>query len=690
MIPIKVDSSLPTTIGKNSTESIVEWFDQHKQSFYILGGSYLPNQQMMEELFYRSIVKVHKELPRFNNETSFDRWVTSIFINICRDLSHNRSLPDSEERESRSDILKSLNQLNQTEREAILLTYVKEFGNKEVAWLLQISVDKVKELLFSGIQSLRKEMGYDSAFRGCNEYHKYYIDYLEREMDRSKKIEFEKHIYHCQNCQEDLATFRDVMFSMLNLTEVVEDFHVPSDFMENIKVRLAEIQKRKQQKNKKRKQFGLILGSLLTIIMAIGFFTGVFSELYYTWTEDDQELLAFLQQDLGDRLNLEAESNGVIIRIKGAVADEVQTLVFYEIEDTKKDNQYMMDFHNGVFVTNDYEILNRETFPRYYPPNLDSEINKESKNVYQGKLSLLPLSKDSATIKLNITKVQKLIRESFEQNNFGAYGNLEYETGEWNFEIPVTKQPSIEYALDQETKVEGIPVYFEKLKMAPTATILQYTLKSEQLEKRIEGLNFSHLEVNNKKVKADRYGSTFLHGNMINMTFQTYFDSIYGEKPKKINVQFENVFLTFNEQKTVILDASKEYPQTFEYAGSTISIDRVEIGQPSKVVISNHEIKNRAYQSLHFNIIGEGDNGVGSMEMDSEGVIVDKNGKVYDMNEIPVAYEEIEQPRHFDTVQRIGLHSDVAGESIIPNRLEIYGYNAIKYLDDVVKISLKE
>ena len=87
MIPAKIDSISITTIRGKGVESIVGWFDQHKQSFYILGLSYVRNQQQMEELFYRSIVKVHKELPRFKRETSFEMWVTSIFIHICRELS---------------------------------------------------------------------------------------------------------------------------------------------------------------------------------------------------------------------------------------------------------------------------------------------------------------------------------------------------------------------------------------------------------------------------------------------------------------------------------------------------------------------------------------------------------------------------------------------------------------------------
>lgn len=689
MIPVKVDSKANTSINKKSMDTIVDWFDQHNQSFYILGSSYLPDQRLVEELFYQSIVKVHKELRRFKSETSFETWVSSIFIHICRELSIDKSLQASEDSELRQELFKSLNQLNQNEREAMLLTYVKGFSHQEVAQLLQVSVEKIKELLFSVIQSLRKELDYSSAFNGCKEYHKYYIDYLERDMERSKKIDFEVHIYHCQDCQEDLATFRDVMLTLLNLTDRMKDFLVPTDFMENVKARLAEEEKRRQQKNKKRKKIAIVFAGVFALLIGIGLFTGVFSKLYYTWTEDDKELLAFLQQDLGEKLNLEAESNGVKIKIKGAVADEIQTLVFYEIEHTQEDNQYVMDYHDGISVENEYVIMNRETFPRYYPPDLESEINKEEKNVYHGKISLLPLTEENGTIKLRITKIHKLIREASNQNGFIGYDGMEYETGEWNFEIPVTKEPSIEYTLDKETVVEGIPIRFDKLTIAPTATILQYGISNELQKKRIDALNFDHIEVNNKKVKPDMFGSSFSHQNMNWNTFQTHFGPLIGEKPKEVNIQYESVHLSFEDKKTIELDSNQEYPQTFDYAGSTISIDKVEAGQPSKVIISNHETKNRAYESFHFNIVGENQDETSPMEMSTEGVLVDKNGKEYDLNQNPVVFNEIEQPRYYITVQNIVLRGNKEGEEVIPQRLDIYGYNTVEYLEDVVKISLE-
>jgi hypothetical protein len=49
-------------------------------------------------------------------------------------------------------------------------------------------------------------------------------------------------------------------------------------------------------------------------------------------------------------------------------------------------------------------------------------------------------------------------------------------------------------------------------------------------------------------------------------------------------------------------------------------------GRLSKVVICKHEIKNRAYDALSFNIVGEDENDPITTEMDFEGVLVDKMG----------------------------------------------------------------
>lgn len=684
MVPA-MDSITIATLQEKGIDSVVDWFERHQQSFYALGWFYLRNQQQLEELFYRSITRVHKELPRFKNDTSFQLWTASIFIDVCRELTKDEVTLASGEEAAHQDLFKALDQLPGKEKEAIILTYGTGFSRGEAAHILQVSADKMKDLQFSGTQSVRKHLYITTTFNGCQEYQKNYIDYLEKRMQRPEKIEFEIHLYECGKCQEDLAAFQDVTL-MLNHSEWMNDLPVPEDFIAKIKERLTEKENQRKQKIKKRKNIALVLTSVFAFVIGIGFFTGAFANVYYAWTEEDEQLRSFLQNDLGERLNLEAESDGVKIKIKGVVADDYQTLVFYEIEDLNEDKQYLMNFEDGLFIENEFEIMKQDLYPRYQLPDLKAEMNQKEKNVYHGKVGLRPLEKESGVIKLNIERIQELVPDGHEARLGFGYRSNGFKAGEWKFEIPVTKQPSIEYELNEQTEIEGIPVRLDTLIIAPTATLLQYGIPMGGQEKRIDRIHFGDLEVNNVKVKPDQFGGgyNYLQPEQNWQILQMYYDPVYGEEPKDVVVQFESAYFSFEEYKSIELDVNQSYPQTFEYAGSTISIDKVEIGQPTTIVISNHEVENREFETLHLNVVGENEHEPISMGMSTEGVIVDKDGVQYDMNSSTFDYEKIEQPRHFATVHTLILD----GDEVIPKRLDVYGYNSMEYLDDTVKISL--
>lgn len=688
MVPAKEDF-----IRGKSIESILDWFDDRKESYYTLGWVYLREQSRMEELFYRTIRQVHRELPRYKRNESFEMWVTSIFLGHCRELARERENEATSDvfgaldllKDDQSDVLDALDQLKDEEMDAVLLVYVRGFSQEEAAHILRVSVEKLKLLLFSEVQSARNQL-YGSSYHGCGEYHKNYLDYLERSMARPEKIEFEKHIYHCPDCQGDLATFQDTTITIMDQAKLKSDLCEEPDFMEKVKKRLNEQDNHKQRNNKRRIRLALVVASLFAFLIGIGFFTGAFTYAYYGWTEENEQLRAFLQQDLGQRVKLEAKSNGVKIKITGVVADDVQTLVFYKIEDTEKDHQYVMSYHDGVTVENESEILNPEKFPRFQLPDLKAEMNKEEKNVFYGNVALPPLLKEEETISLRITNLAELSQDPSAPIGMG-FRSGGVKRGDWQFDVPVSKQPSKEIALDEKTEIEGIPVRFKKLTLSPTATVLEYDIKIGEPGKRIDYVQFGDLEVNNKKVKADPYGNGFTYSDQDDnwSSFQTLFDSLYGKKPKELTVQFLSAYFTIEDEKSVALDVNQGYPQTFDYAGSTISIDKVEVGNPTTVVISDREIENREYESMHFTIVGENENEPMSMEMNSEGIIVDRNGKQYDPLKDPIDFEKLEQPRHFATMQTFKLD----GDNVIPKRIDIFGYNTTKYLDERVKINLK-
>ncbi|MCA1055778.1 DUF4179 domain-containing protein [Rossellomorea aquimaris] len=689
MIPAKVHSDpfLISRIRERDMESIIGWFEEHQHSFYALARVYLTREQT-EELFFQAIQNIHEGLPRFNKETSFERWATSIFWNECRELSVVKQTGDLEEHGTGPDIYAALNGLNAEDKSAIALTYIKGLSIEEAARTLQVEEEKVKERLFSGVRTLRNELGYGQDFKGCKEYHPKYIDYLGRNLGRPEKVEFEMHIYHCADCQDDLATYQDVM---LTLTGIQGDIKAPADLMENVKSRLHEKEEKRRLKKKKRKRVGLAFAGIFALFLCTGFATGSFSNIYYSWTEEQEDLGTYLQQGLGERLNLEAESEGVKITIKSVIADDVQTLVFYEIEDTKKDNQYVLNVHEGVFVQNERELMNRDAYSGYKPPITPTDVHDE-KNIYQGQMSLLPLSKESGTVQLNIKKLQKLKKDPEHPDEFLPWGyeEMEFASGEWNFEIPVTKHDSTEYELKQETEVEGIPVRLEKLIIAPTATILQYSYKHELPDKRIDILSFDRIHAGDRTLKSDIYNISFVDapGQREWNRLQTQFESLYGEDIDEVTAQFGSIHMSVQDQTSIDLDVTKEYPQTFEYLGSTISIDKLEVGFPTEIIISNHELKDREFESLQFHVKGKDDYDSMAMGMNSEGVLVDKHGKEYDIRNTPFRYQEIEQPRYFQTVESFQLLNNETGEKVVPVSLEIEGYSTTKYVDDKIKLDL--
>ncbi|WP_080848361.1 DUF4179 domain-containing protein [Cytobacillus gottheilii] len=675
MIPAKTDKVQVSNMNESSLIKTLSWFEKQSQSLFNIAQCYFTDHQKIEEVFYQSILKVDKESSRFKRETSYEGWVTFNFIHKCQELAGegNSVKPEGAEK-----LITAIHHLKRQEKAAILLTYLKGISYDETAVLLQVNVDRLKTLLASGIKSIRETIGEGPEFQGCQEFIPHYLTYLDRDMERSEKVDFEIHLYHCQNCQEDLATFQDVMIMLADLPQ--KHMPPPAAIWRKIEERIEETEKQRQQKRKKRKKIGLITASIFTVIIAIGFITGIFASTYYALAEDDPELRYYLQENLGERLNLVAEDNGVKITIKSAIADEFQTLVYYEIEDLEEENQYALLYDDGVFVENEFQSLSGSIYPRYYPPDAESDLNKQEKNVYHGKLSLRPLIKDSATLNVSVRKLHRLTADGMIN-----YEHINTENGEWNFEIPLTKLPSTELALEGSAEIDGVEVSFNTLTAAPTSTVLQYTVNTQSMQ-NIYTYNIDHLEVDQTIIKPDIYGSYYNSTHNVNgtITFQSLFDPLLGVEAADMNIQLGSVHLSVSDQLTIPLDAIEGYPYTFEYAGSTISVDDVKVGNPTEIIISHQESVNRVYDNLHYQVVTESDADYTSMDMESEGVIIDKDGKVYDPSDLSIPFEELNQPRHINTVERTKYH----GENIVPTAIELYGYDSTKYLDDIVKVKI--
>ncbi|MCR8847897.1 DUF4179 domain-containing protein [Rossellomorea sp. SC111] len=658
-------------------ESIIARFQEEKHSFYALSRVYMHHQEV-EDLFYGSIIRLQDEARKRKKAHSAAR----IFLEECQKVSEQQPLSSDD------DPFHAFQQLGSADKEAVALVYMKGCDQDEAARILDIPIDEVKSRLFRGIRELREMMGNGPEVEGCHEYQKHYLDYLGRTMDRPEKVDFEIHIYHCTDCQEDLASFQEVT---LALAKLAEETHLPPDVMEKVRNRLAQREAQRQKRRKKRKSILLSFAGVFVLLIVAGFVTGGFASLYYSYTEEDEQLRSMLQHDLGERLNLEAESDGVKVTIRSVVADDVQTLVFYEVEDLKGENRYMMNPYEGVIIENEYDVMKMDQQSTFYSPPRDQEnLHNDKENVYRGTISLLPVSVDKGTIKLQIARLMQLPDDPA-TSEFGG-GEMRFAEGGWSFDIPFEKKPSRVHKLDKKLEVAGIPVRLDQMTIAPTATVLEYSFQEREKSGRIDMMTFETIESKDKKWKADQFGGMMYGASSDNEgwnSFKTAFDTLYFDDPKNVTIRFGSAHLFVKDQKVIELDVNKELPHTTEYLGNTITIDDIKIGSPTQVTLTHDLPKDREYENvnyIYYRTSEEKEDYYSIGVSGGDGILMDKDGKKYEPGSYE--YEKLDQPRYFETEQTIDFYNDGSNDDVMPTELVIDGYTTTQYLDDRVKVKL--
>ncbi|RIW28741.1 DUF4179 domain-containing protein [Bacillus salacetis] len=682
----ETESVIVQHISESSMKAVLSWFEKNKGSLYKLGWLYLKETSAIQEAFYQTILKVHEDARYIRETEEFDSWVTEKFINECRSRTSDTTIQFAD---IGDEVLNSLDKLPSAEKEAISLIYIKPMPVEEAAKVLKLSVHELNSRLSRGIGTLSKELNEDVVLEGCAEYKDRFIEYLGKMLNRREKIDLEIHIYHCQACRKNLSIFQEIIFS---LERSMDELMIPPEFMVKVNEKVAAHERMKREKSKKRSRMGLTAAGLLTFMICTGFVTGGFTSIYYSWMgwtqQEDQEILSYYKEGISEPLNLEQESNGVKVKIKTAVADDIQTLIYYEVESMNDENQYFINMPDGARIENEYELLDQQADQLFYNPYEQGLSNDENGKVFKGKISLAPITKDSGTIELSLMRLQEAINDQENQTNFKYY-QQEFVEGKWDFDIPVTKHESTVYEINKETEIEGVPFRIDKLKLAPSATILEYSFKQTQEEQMIEHVTLKALATKDKSVKADLFGGgRFVNSSGEWLSLQSKFDSLYFDRPEEVDLSFDSLNVFVEDKKSIEIKGADHFPQTFEYQGNELSIDNIVMGNPTRLYIKDEYTANRKYESIQFNVVSnEGLQSFG-IGIGGEGILVDKEGNTFKPEEYPFTYDEVEQPRYFNISHEVELHHDNSDEPLTPKTLLIEGYRTTKYIEDSLKIPL--
>jgi DNA-directed RNA polymerase specialized sigma24 family protein len=685
VIRVETNPILIEKIREKDMKYIIDWFDTKKELYYTIACTYLKSPLAIEDLFYRVIMKIYDENRKLRKNINFDTWIISIILNECRELGNKKI--DESLNVSENELLNNLAQLESNYKDSILLFYLLDFTHDEVANILQIPIETVRSNLITGIKLLSNDVGVTIQNTVCREYQDQFIDYLDWMLDRDKKIELEIHNYSCQSCQTVLGSLQDVIITLRES----EDMEVPPAFIDNITAKVNETMMERYQIKKNRTKKSIVAASVVTIAIIIGFFTNGFSYLYYSWLDfrqaENEQMLAYLKSGLGESLNIEDESNGIKVKIKTAIADEYQTLVYFEVEDTNEEsNKYTISVYDGVYVDNESELMNPHAFPISIFPTEQLSRDKKGGNVFSGRFSLLPISAESGTIQLRLSKLLKVKEDPSnpEATFYNTFNEMEMIAGEWSFDIPVTKHASVEQIIDEEIEVEGIPINMEKITFSPTTSVLQYSFNPIHEDKHINAITIDSLERGKEIAQAHAMQHHFRGDGL----FQSTFESLYFEESKNVKVQFSSIFSHTEDNVTFELNEKATSPQTFEYLGNTISIENITDGDQKKVIFIDAPPEDRAYESLHFEFKTEKDEPLFMSFNSSDGVLIDRDGNIYEQEDYYYLTNIIEQPRYYQTKIDIELFKEASNERVFANKFQIHGYSTTTYTDEMVEISL--
>ncbi|WP_197277532.1 DUF4179 domain-containing protein [Bacillus sp. FJAT-27245] len=517
----------------------------------------------------------------------------------------------------------------------------------------------------------------------CDKGYESILKFLDGALNEEELRGLEEHVEGCPGCRSEFSELKDCVRILEHEAAAIS---VPAGFMGNVRTKVAAAHMSRKKTLKANALLGAAAAMFLTFFVGTAMANGGFATMADWWenltVQEDEQLKGIVENGLGEELNLSAESSGFRVKIKSVAADDTQTLVYYEVENTVGPSKYMIDFSEGLNIKNREKNWDLEG-----GTPLRSQLNlfSDEEGVYRGRLALEPLKNANGKINVTVGKLERVVSEPGKPAEKGAELNeAEHIEGSWSFEIPVKKHPSIEHTVNVETTIKGIPVVFEKLTIAPTGTLLTYRYKSGD---SLLDIKIDSIEANGKLAKPEILGAeTSSSGETPGWTTkQVAFASLYFEKVKSVKIKPGSLHYFIKDEKKIDLAENTQLPFTFKYKNNSITIEKMDVGIRTRIFMTEELQANRPYEILQYEFFAK-DQKLGSGSM-IDGYFIDKHGEKFEASDYMLRTDELDEPRLFSTQHTIELSG--AGNTIMPDALVIEGYTKTEFVDRDVTIPLK-
>ncbi len=169
----------------NNSNDFQSIYNQYSILVYNVALHYLQNVEDAEEITQDVFIQLHQSLDKFKNNSSLKTWIYRIAINKCLDfIKHKNSKKRffifgtrsnsevdllnvsnfehpgilMENKENAILLFKVINELNENQKTAFVLSKLDGLSNTEIATIMEVSISSVESLVFRAKASLKQKL----------------------------------------------------------------------------------------------------------------------------------------------------------------------------------------------------------------------------------------------------------------------------------------------------------------------------------------------------------------------------------------------------------------------------------------------------------------------------------------------------------------------------------------------------
>lgn len=641
------------------------WIRSEKELLYQIGYAYLQTEEEIETALVM-VVKTFKKEELFR-QTLKQQFIER-FVKRCKSQKYRKTCVQRIFETTENPLVR----LRGLKREVLYYIYVLKFSYQEIEQYLNIDRETIIKNHVTGVKGLvsEPESGQTYSVEKLLNYHLGLLplsDYKKTANEIVNDVKFQAEYERVVMVIEQIKKLKHVIKPSRHF------------FMDNKPLTESQKKKRKTLQTIATVSVSIMVVLLVCILMMD------FTAIHTWWIKVSAE------HTYGVPVYKSDTHEDIKVTITHVAADDYQTILYYEIENMNEESSDFFYYINN-FDTKDRGIWLNSHYYHYSEPLLYNE------NRNTGRMFLPPIRNEEEEINVRVYTVGK---DSKEEAGFMYYSEAHHSIGGyWEITVPIVKQESKVYVIDETIDIDGRTYHFSELEVSPTGTFLSYD--TDLFFASSDGTyEYDHLQFGPLLVHDKEFLPTYYHREKHSSALEISFESIYYEDIEEIaltlNYLVRQVDLYDNAAHLYRLNIN-ELPTTVTYLDSKIIIeDRSnETEQVLGIVTEDYHDRPFDYLDVHITPLLErpdehlyANTFPKTIWIDNDGIVLDEeelfsNHWNYHWNysmyrsislDYTVQFESFEQSTHNIEVENFDFM--------------IHGHMRTIPINEVIKISIK-